>query len=172
MGKQQQQAISQQLCEMNVREVWAFTRYPTKLKIPLYTSGVSAGFPSPAEDSLEGRLDLNRWLIDHPAATFCVRVEGDSMTRAHIHDGDVLVVDRMLEADDGDIIVARVGAEMCVKRLRIIEGQVWLYPESDNERFAPFPITEEMDFAVWGKVLHVIHSLKKEKSNGLHAVRH
>ncbi len=91
-------------CSMNVREVWAFTRHPIKLKIPLYTSGVSAGFPSPAEDSLDCRLDLNRWLIDHPAATFCVRVEGDSMTRAHIHDGDVLVVDRMLEADDADML--------------------------------------------------------------------
>ncbi len=69
-------------------------------------------------------------------------------------------------------MVARVGAEMCVKRLRIIEGQVWLCPESDNEVFLPLLITEEMDFAVWGKVLHVIHSLKQGKSNGLRAVRH
>lgn len=99
-----------------------------------------------------------------------VRVEGDSMEGERIYDGDVLVVDRMAEADDEDIVVARVGAEMCVKKLKIIEGEVWLIPA--NDLYQPLLITEEMDFAVWGKVLHVIHTLKKEKSNGLRAVRH
>ncbi len=157
---------------INVREIWATTRSPIRLTIPLYTSRVSAGFPSPAEDHLDSRLDLNRWLIDHPAATFCVRVEGDSMTSAHIYDGDVLVVDRMVEADDGDIIVARVGCEMCVKRLRIIEGAIWLMPESDNEIYKPLLVTEDMDFAVWGKVMHIIHSLTPQKRTGLRQVKH
>ena len=171
MSKNQLAAIAAG-CEMNVKSVWEFTRHPTRLTIPLFTSGVSAGFPSPAEDWIEGRLDLNRWLIDHPAATFCVRVEGDSMTGAHIYDGDVLVVDRMAEADDGDIIVARVGCEMCVKRLHILDGAVWLMPETDNEIYQPLCITEEMDFAVWGKVMHVIHSLRRKKHTGLRPIKY
>ena len=98
-----------------------------------------------------------------------VRVEGDSMTGERIYDGDVLVVDRMAEADDEDIVVARVGSEMCVKKLKIIDGEVWLVP--GNERYQPLRITEEMDFAVWGKVIHVIHSLKKRKSSGLRPIK-
>ncbi len=144
-------------CATNISAVWELSRLALRFKVPLFVSRVSAGFPSPAEDWVEQRIDLNRWLIDHPATTFCVRVTGDSMTNAQINDGDVLIVDRMVRADSGDVVVARVGDEMCVKRLRIIDGRPWLYPE--NDLYQPLEITEEDEFAVWGKVLHVIHSL-------------
>ncbi len=111
---------------------------------------VPAGFPSPAEDYIEGRLDLNRHIIKHPMATFYVRVSGDSMIDAGIHPGSILVVDRAVEADDGDIVIARIGDELCVKRLRIGEGRIWLAPE--NSAYDTIEITEGMDFEVWGKI--------------------
>src|SRR5918992_2318927 len=88
----------------------------TRLSRPLVTCRVAAGFPSPAEDYVEGRIDLNRDLIKHPLATFYVRVEGDSMEQ-RIHAGELLVVDRMAETREGDIVVARVGNGFTVKRL-------------------------------------------------------
>ncbi|HEX8473334.1 MAG TPA: translesion error-prone DNA polymerase V autoproteolytic subunit [Pyrinomonadaceae bacterium] len=128
----------------------------TKWARPLFLASVSAGFPSPAEDYIEGRLDLNKHLIKHPVATFYVRVAGDSMIDAGIHPGSILVVDRAVEADDGDIVIARINDELCVKRLSIKEGKVWLLPE--NAAYEPIEVTEEMDFEVWGRVMHSIHS--------------
>lgn len=128
----------------------------TRWARPLFLTCVSAGFPSPAEDYIEGQLDLNRHLIRHPVATFYVRVAGDSMIDAGIHPGSILVVDRAVEADDGDIVIARLNDELCVKRLRIDEGRVWLMPE--NIAYEPIEVTEEMDFEVWGRVMHSIRS--------------
>lgn len=122
----------------------------TRWARPLILAHVPAGFPSPAEDYVEGRLDLNRHIIKHPMATFYVRVSGDSMIDAGIHPGSILVVDRAVEVDDGDIVIARINDELCVKRLRIQEGKIWLTPE--NQSYQPIEITEEMDFEVWGKV--------------------
>ena len=128
----------------------------TRLARPIFLTSVSAGFPSPAEDYIEGRLDLNRHLVRHPVATFYVRVAGDSMVDAGIHPGSILVVDRAVEADDGDIVIARLGGELCVKRLRIVEGRLWLVPE--NRSYEAIEVTEEMDFEVWGRVMHSIRS--------------
>lgn len=128
----------------------------TKWSRPLVLASVSAGFPSPAENYIEGRIDLNRQLIKHPMATFYVRVAGDSMINAGIHPGCILVVDRAVEADDGDIVIARVNDELCVKRLRIAGGRVCLMPE--NESYEPLEISEEMEFEVWGRVMHSIRS--------------
>ena len=128
----------------------------TKLSRPLVACRVAAGFPSPAEDYVEGRLDLNRYLIKHPVATFYVRVSGDSMTGAGIHPGTILVVDRKVDAEDGDIVIARINDELCVKRLRVRHGRIWLMPE--NERFQPIEVIETMDFEVWGRVMHAIRS--------------
>jgi len=128
----------------------------TKWARPLFLASVSAGFPSPAEDYIEGPLDLNRHLIKHPVATFYVRVAGDSMIDAGIHPGSILVVDRAVEADDGDIVIARVNDELCVKRLRISDGQVWLMPE--NRLYEPIQVIEGMDFEVWGRVMYSIRS--------------
>jgi DNA polymerase V len=128
----------------------------TKWARPLFLAPVPAGFPAPTEDYVEGQLDLNRHLIKHPIATFYVRVAGDSMIDAGIHPGSILVVDRAVEADDGDIVIARVNDELCVKRLSIHEGRVLLMPE--NPAYEAIEVTEEMDFEVWGRVMHSIRS--------------
>lgn len=121
-----------------------------RLLRPLFAARISAGFPSPAEDWIEGRLDLNRHLIKHPAATFYMRVIGDSMSD-DIREGDILVVDRAAEADDGDIVVVRIFNDFTVKILSLQDGQIRLL--AANESYAPIEITEGMDFEVWGRVL-------------------
>jgi DNA polymerase V len=126
-------------------------------RIPLFTCTVSAGFPSPADDWLEGELDLLRFLIKHPAATFYVRVSGDSMIGAGIHQGDILIVDRACKPTTDDIVIASINGELTVKRLVIRKDKILLMPE--NPTYKPIEITEEMGFETWGKVLHVIHSV-------------
>jgi DNA polymerase V len=122
---------------------------------PLVSSRVSAGSPSPAEDYVEGYIDLNMVVVRNPYATFYVRVSGDSMSNIGIYPDCLLVVDRSMETHDGDIVIARVFNELCVKRLSISNtGRVRLLPE--NEYYQPIEITEKMDFEVWGKVLYSI----------------
>ena len=118
---------------------------------------ISAGFPSPAEDYIDKRLDLNEYLIKHPSATFFVRVEGDSMINAGIHHGDILIVDRALEPAHKKIIVAVINGELTVKRMHKINDTLYLLPENDN--FETITVRDEMDFQVWGVVAHVIHSI-------------
>ena len=126
-------------------------------KRPLFASQVCAGFPSPADDYLEGRLDLNEHLIRHPAATFFVRAAGDSMTGAGIHHGDILIVDRALEAKDGAVVIAVLDGELTVKRLARSGARGYLMP--DNSRYAPIELGDETEVTVWGVVTHVIHAL-------------
>lgn len=125
--------------------------------LPIYLTRVEAGFPSPADDFIDRKLDLNEYLIQHPAATFFVRVSGDSMKEAGIHSGDLLIVDRSLTASDQKIVIASIHGELTVKRLRKIKNEIFLMPE--NSSYPPIPITEEMAFEVWGVVTFVIHSL-------------
>jgi DNA polymerase V len=125
--------------------------------LALYTCPVSAGFPSPADDYLEGQLDLNQHLIKHPVATFFVRATGDSMIRAGIHTGDLLIVDRSLEARDGRVVIAVVNGELLVKRLR--QRGECVYLVADNPHYPSLLITEAMDFQVWGVVTNVVHAL-------------
>ncbi|MFN3306077.1 MAG: LexA family protein [Candidatus Kapaibacteriota bacterium] len=127
----------------------------TKLDINIAGFSVPAGFPSPADDYLEPKLDLNQLLIKHPSATFFVRVQGESMINAGIHNGDILIVDRALEPKNGDIAVCVVDGEFTVKRLQIIENELYLAPENGN--FNPIKVTEFQDFKVWGVVTFVIH---------------
>lgn len=129
------------------------------LELPLFTAMVPAGFgfPSPADDHLEASIDLNQHYVQHPAATFYVRVKGHSMKDAGIHSGDMLIVDRSLEAKSGSIVIAVVNGELTVKRLVVENQKVWLKPE--NADYEPLLITEGMDLHVWGVVAHVIHSL-------------
>ena len=124
---------------------------------PLFLSSIRAGFPSPADDYLDKRIDLNEHLIKHPAATFFVKVKGDSMIKAGIHSGDILVVDRSLEPKDKKIVIAVLDGEFTVKRVRRIAGKVSLFSENDN--YAPIEIKEGADFEIWGVVVHVIHSV-------------
>lgn len=125
------------------------------MKLPLFAVPVHAGFPSPAEDYLEQSLDLNEALIQHPAATFFVRVDGDSMKGAGIRRGDLLIVDRALEPTNGKIVIAVVNSEFTVKRIRMIQDKIFLEPE--NPDYKPLEIDKEADFKVWGVVTYVIH---------------
>ena len=126
--------------------------------LPLCASPVRAGFPSPADDHMENRLDLNEHLIHHPAATFFVFAAGGSMTGAGIHPGDLLVVDRSLEAADGDVVVAVLDGEFCVKRLRIRQGRPLLCPEAEG--YQPIEVGEDARFEIWGVVTNVVHSFR------------
>ena len=129
---------------------------PTLVDVPLFGSKIPAGFPSPADDHLEATIDLNRQFVRHPAATFFVRVKGFSMIKAGIHDGDMLIVDRSLEAQSGSIVIAVVNGDLTLKRLLIEGTEVWLMPE--NPEFQPLQMTDSMELHVWGVVAHVIHS--------------
>lgn len=136
--------------------VQSFIAVPSALPLPLFGSRVPAGFPSPADDHLEDSLDLNAHLVQHPAATFFVRVQGDSMTGAGIHHGDLLVVDRAREPKSGAIVVAVINGELTVKRLKIEGEGVWLMPE--NPRYPALEIREGMDLVIWGVVAHAVRS--------------
>ena len=131
---------------------------PQRAERPLFLSRVPAGFPSPAEDYVEGSLDLNEHLIAHREATFFMRVQGHSMTGAGIQDGDLLVVDRSLEAGDGDIVVAVVDGELTVKRLWRRGGRVRLLAE--NPAYAPIDLKDGQELAVWGVVTNIIRSVR------------
>jgi len=128
-----------------------------KYECPLFMIPVEAGFPSPAEDYVEGDLDLNKHLIKHPAATFFVRVAGDSMVDAGIHPGDILIVDRAIEPSDKKVVIALVNGDFTVKRIRMIKGKIFLTPE--NEKYKPMQIEGETNFEIWGVVTNVIHPL-------------
>ena len=125
------------------------------MQIPLFIEHVPAGFPSPADDHIESQLDLNTHLIRHPAATFFVRVAGDSMTGAGIHSGDILIVDRSLEPIDKKVVIAIVNGEITVKRLRKRKGRLLLVPENDN--YQPVPLEDGAELEIWGVVTTVIH---------------
>lgn len=129
----------------------------TPLKRPLFISNIPAGFPSPADDYIEKKLDLNQHLISHPAATYFVKVVGDSMIEAGIHSGDLLIVDRALEPHDKKVVVAVLNGELAVKRFRKIKDKVYLM--SDNPKYAPIEVEEGMSFEVWGVVTYVVHAL-------------
>lgn len=134
------------------------TGTPSTFGIPLYTSRISAGFASPADDHLEKKIDLNQLLIPKPAATFMLRVEGESMIGAGIHDGDLLIVDRSVTARHGSVVIAGVHGELTVKRLRQDQTGTWLMPE--NPEYRPIPVGEDSDFLIWGCVTNVIHNLE------------
>ena len=125
--------------------------------IPFFGCRVPAGFPSPAEDYQENALNLNDLVVDHPASTFFVRVDGDSMIDAGIHHGDVVVIDRALEPGTDSIVVAAVEGQFTIKRISKTDGCLLLLPA--NKEHAPIQITKDMDFCVWGVVTYVIHKL-------------
>lgn len=116
----------------------------------LLADAVSAGFPSPAQDCQDTVIDLNRELVPHPEATFCVRVRGQSMVDANLHGGDILVVDRSLEAVSGSIAVCMLDGEFLVKRLQVGKEGVVLLPE--NPSFRPLPVLPGQVFEIWGVV--------------------
>ena len=127
----------------------------SKIPLPLYSCGVSAGFPSPADDYISQQLDINELLIRNPAATFFVRAVGDSMTGVGINDNDILVVDRSLEPVHGKIIIAAINGELTVKRLVKTDTSCRLVAENPN--YPPIEITEDLSCIAWGVVTSVIH---------------
>jgi len=142
---------------MDRQSIFSFTALERAF-FPFFLSRVAAGFPSPADDYIENSLDLNEHLIDHPAATFFVKVSGDSMTGAGINSGDILIVDRAVTAVNRSIVVAVVNGEFTVKRLIRCGKGIQLFPE--NPAYSPVEISGEMDFEVWGVVMHVIHTVR------------
>ena len=122
--------------------------------MPYFDGGVSAGFPSPAEDYMHSKLDLNNLLIEHPSATYYVRVNGNSMLGAGILNGDLLI-DRALEVTNNCIVVAYIDGEFTVKRIKKINNKMFLQPENKNHQ--AIEITESMDFELFGVVAHAIH---------------
>ena len=125
--------------------------------LPMVTHGVSAGFPSPALDFMEYKIDLNKHLTRNPLSTFYIKVSGNSMTGAGIDDGDLLVVDRSLEPADGRIAICLVDGDFTVKRLKVTAEGLFLMPE--NPDYQPIAITEANQFALWGLVTYVIKSI-------------
>ena len=125
--------------------------------IPLFLERIPAGFPSPAQDYLEQHLDLNELCISHPEATYFVRCEGDSMIEAGIHSGDILVVDRALNAVHGDIVIASVYGELTVKELRL-RPQAGLFPR--NRQYQPILLKEPDALELFGVVTYVLHALR------------
>ncbi len=128
----------------------------TMLELPVVEQGISAGFPSPANDMLDIAIDLNKELIKNPACTFYGRVKGNSMQDVGIEDGDLLVIDKSLEPQNGKIAVCFIDGEFTVKRIKVEKDCCWLLAE--NDKYPPIKITEENEFVVWGIVLHVIKS--------------
>ena len=126
----------------------------TSLELPVVESGISAGFPSPALDFIDLSIDLNKHLIKHPSATFYGRVKGNSLKNAGIDNGDLLVIDRIIEPANGKIAVCFIDGEFTAKRIKITKKEVWLIPE--NENYQPILVTEDSNLLIWGIVTHVI----------------
>ncbi len=143
--------------EVSLHSIWQYKAPKEPTTFPLYLSSVAAGSPGPAEETVDCNLDLNELLVENPAATFFVKVHGDSMQDAGIISGDLLVIDRALEPKEGTIVVASLNGELTVKRMHYENGRLQLVPE--NDQYQPIDVYEESQFNVWGVVTHVIHKM-------------
>ena len=122
--------------------------------IPLISSNIQAGFPSPALDFVDLSIDLNRYVVKHPSSTFYGRVQGDSMRDAGIGDGDLLVIDKGIEPSDGKIAICFIDGEFTLKRIKIEKDICWLVPA--NENYKPIKVSPENNFLIWGIVTFTI----------------
>ena len=127
------------------------------LSLPFVINGISAGFPSPALDFEDSRIDLNKELIKHPLSTYYGRVKGMSLKNAGIEDGDIMVIDKSLPPTHGKIAVCFLDGEFTAKRILIENDRVILMPENDD--YKPIIVTKENDFVVWGIVVYVIKAV-------------
>ena len=119
--------------------------------------GISAGFPSPADDFKETRISLDKELVKNKEATFYARVDGDSMIGAGLNNGDLLVIDRSLNPENGKIAVCLIDGDFTVKRIKKEKGKVYLIPE--NKKYQPIEIKEENELIIWGIVEYVIKKI-------------
>ena len=122
---------------------------------PIFLDSVSAGFPSPATDYMENKLDLNEYLIKHPAATFIVKASGSSMVNADIYSGDLLIVDRSITPKSNNIVIASIFGDLTVKKMKKKEKSFFLI--SANEEYPNIEVKEEMECFIWGVVTYIIH---------------
>lgn len=130
------------------------------LALPYADEGIRAGFPSPAQDYINESIDLNRDLIDHPVATFYGRVTGDSMIEEGIETDDLLVIDRALEPENGDLAVCCLDGEFTLKRINIRpNGDIFLMPS--NPAYRPIPVTEGHELVIWGVVTYIIKAKRR-----------
>ena len=127
----------------------------TTLALPIFQSTVQAGFPSPADSYIEAKIDLNDHLIQHPTSTFFVKVEGQSMVGAGIYPGDVLIVDKSLEAKNKQVVLAILNGEFTVKTLVLTKNSRFL--QAANKDFPDIDLDKYEDFEIWGVVVYVIH---------------
>ena len=128
-----------------------------RFKIPLFYSGISAGFPSPADDFLDTSIDLNKELIKNKSTTFFARVKGCSMIDAGINDGDLLIIDKSIKPKTNHIAVCFIDGEFTVKRIDIAKDVIWLVAE--NKKYKPIKVTSDNDFTIWGIVTNIIKSV-------------
>lgn len=124
------------------------------LELPLLPYGISAGFPSPAMDFIDLTIDLNKHLVKHPSSTFYGRVKGDSMKDEGIYDGDLMVIDKSLEPQNGKIAVCYIDGEFTVKKIKVDIDCCWLLPANNN--YKPIKVTKDNELIIWGIVTHVI----------------
>ena len=129
------------------------------ISIPLFSTAISAGFPSPADDHLEAHLDLNRYLIGQPTATFFMRFEGEPMIESGLYQGDLLIVDRSISPVDGKIVVAAINGDLVVRRLHSNGKSVKLLAENPN---CPIIcISQDSEFQIWGVITYVIRAMHR-----------
>lgn len=135
----------------------------SELELAFAEQGIRAGFPSPAQDYMVNSIDLNKELIRHPATTFYARAVGDSMKDCGIDDGDLLVIDKAIEPQEGDIVVAFIDGEFTLKTVRFDDKEncIWLVPA--NEEYSPIKITEENNFLIWGVLTYNIKRQLRNK---------
>lgn len=128
----------------------------TSRKMPLFEMSVSAGIPVPVENDIEREIDLNEYLVEHPASTFFAKVSGLNLNFAGIRDGDILIIDSAVVPYDGKLVLVSVNSDLSVKMFREVDGEVFL--ESSNHQFLPL-VVGEVEFNIIGTVTKIIHSL-------------
>ena len=151
------------LCTMNEEvKLYIYSAdLSTELSLPYADGGIKAGFPSPAQDYLTESIDLNKILIRHTETTFYAKVSGDSLSDIGISDGDLAVIDRSLEAQNGDYVAAFIDGEFTLKQFRLDEANncAWLIPA--NKKYSPIKVTEDNDFMVWGVITSCVKLFHK-----------
>lgn len=133
----------------------------SQLELEYADAGIRAGFPSPAQDYVGETIDLNRDLIRHPASTFYGRVVGDSMSGEGITEGDILVIDKSIEPEDGDLAVCCLDGDFTLKRIKIDRRTRRVYLMPSNSAYKPIEVTPDNEFMVWGVVLYTIKSNRR-----------
>lgn len=129
----------------------------SKMEIPFISDGIKAGFPSPAADFDGTRISIDQIVVKNATATFYAKASGNSMIGAGIDDGDILVIDKSLEPQDGKIAVCFIDGEFTIKRIKVQENSLLLLPE--NPTFKPIEVTQENNFIIWGIVTYVVKKI-------------